>query len=44
MTFPGISLAADSENSVYVVVLDFRPEKPNQTEKFVLAKFLITEK
>jgi hypothetical protein len=33
MTFPGIFLAADGENAVFAVVLDFRPEKPNQTEK-----------
>jgi hypothetical protein len=44
MTFPGIFLAADSENAVFAVVLDFGPEKPNQTEKFVSGKFKITEK
>jgi hypothetical protein len=44
LTFPGIFLAADSENAVFDVILDFRPEKPNQTEKFVSGKFIITEK
>jgi hypothetical protein len=31
MTFPGIFLAAGSENAVFAVILDFRP---NQTKKF----------
>jgi hypothetical protein len=38
MTFPGIFLAGDSKNDVFVVVFDFRPEKPNQTEKLCLSQ------
>jgi hypothetical protein len=44
MTFPGIFLPADSKNADFAVILDFRPEKPNQTAKFVSGKFIITEK
>ncbi len=43
MTFPGIFLPADAENSFFVVVLVFWPEKPNQTEDFVLAKFVLQD-
>jgi hypothetical protein len=38
MTFQGIFLAAESENVIFAVVLDFRPEKPNQIEKFVFCQ------
>jgi hypothetical protein len=44
MTFPGIFLAGDSENAVFVVVFDFRLKNQTKPEKFVLAKFIITEK
>jgi hypothetical protein len=45
VTFPGIFLAADSETFVFAVVLDFLPPKtkPNQTQNFILAKFLMKE-
>ncbi len=43
MTFPGIFLPADTENPYFVVVLVIWPEKPNQTEDCVLAKFVLQD-
>ncbi len=43
MTFAGIFLPVDTKNPFFDVVLVFCPEKPNQTEDFVLAKFVLQD-